>query len=49
MPWVLTVGLLLSNIGVIPMEAPAYGFVGQYLLPLGMPFLLFKANMRNGA
>jgi uncharacterized membrane protein len=46
-PWVLTVGLLLSNFGVIPHEAPAFGFVGQYLLPLGVPFLLFKANLRN--
>ena len=46
-PWVLTVGLLLSNFHVIPHEAPAFGFVGQYLLPLGVPFLLFKANLRN--
>jgi uncharacterized membrane protein len=46
-PWVLTAGLLLSNIGVIPIESPAYGFVGQYLLPLGIPFLLFKANFRK--
>ena len=46
-PWVLTAALLLSNVGVIPLEAPAYGFVGQYLLPLGIPFLLFKANFRN--
>ena len=46
-PWVLTAGLLLSNAGVIPLESPAYGFVGQYLLPLGIPFLLFKANFRK--
>ena len=46
-PWVLTVALILSNVGVIPLESPAYGFVGQYLLPLGIPFLLFKANFRN--
>ncbi|MGH8315783.1 MAG: DUF819 family protein, partial [Steroidobacterales bacterium] len=46
-PWVLTAGLLLSNTGVIPLESPAYGFVGQYLLPLGIPFLLFKANLRS--
>jgi uncharacterized membrane protein len=46
-PWVIGIGLLLSNTGVIPIEAPAYGFVGQYLLPLGVPFLLFKANLRN--
>jgi len=46
-PWVIGVGVLLSNTGVIPLEAPAYGFVGQYLLPLGVPFLLFKANLRT--
>jgi uncharacterized membrane protein len=46
-PWVIGGGLLLSNAGVIPMESPAYGFVGQYLLPLGIPFLLFKANVRT--
>ncbi|HLF29626.1 MAG TPA: DUF819 family protein [Xanthomonadales bacterium] len=46
-PWVIGIGLLLSNTGIIPSEAPAYGFVGQYLLPLGVPFLLFKANLRS--
>ncbi len=46
-PWVLTVALLLSNTRVIPLESPAYGFVGTYLLPLGIPFLLFKANFRT--
>lgn len=46
-PWVLTVALLLSNTGVIPLESAAYGFVGTYLLPLGIPFLLFKANFRT--
>jgi uncharacterized membrane protein len=45
-PWVLTVGLVLSNVGVIPLQSPAYGFVGQYLLPLGVPLLLFKADLR---
>jgi len=46
-PWVIGIGLILSNTGVIPGDAPAYGFVGQYLLPLGVPFLLFKANLRS--
>jgi uncharacterized membrane protein len=46
-PWVIATGLLLSNTGVIPLESPAYDFVGQYLLPLGIPFLLFKANLRT--
>jgi uncharacterized membrane protein len=46
-PCVIAAGLVLSNLGVIPLEAPTYGFVGEYLLPLGVPFLLFKANLRN--
>ena len=46
-PWVIGIGLVLSNTGIIPSEAPAYEFVGQYLLPLGVPFLLFKANLRS--
>ena len=46
-PWVLTAALILSNTGLIPMESPAYGFVGQYLLPLGIPMLLYKANVRT--
>lgn len=46
-PWVLTAALLLSNTGVIPLESPAYDFVGTHLLPLGIPFLLFKADFRT--
>jgi uncharacterized membrane protein len=46
-PCVIASGLLLSNIGIIPHEAPAYGFVGQFLLPLGVSLLLFKANLRH--
>lgn len=45
-PWVIATGLLLSNTHVIPMEAPVYGFVGQYLLPLGIALLMFKSNLR---
>ena len=45
--WVLTVGMLLSNVKIIPFEAPAYGFVGAYLVPLAIPLLLFKADLRK--
>jgi len=45
--WVLTVGMILSNIKVIPFSAPAYGFVGEYLVPLAIPLLLFKADLRR--
>ena len=46
-PCVIAAGVLLSNTGIIPREAPAFGFTGQYLLPLGVALLLFKANLRS--
>lgn len=45
--WVLGAGILLSNTGVIPMSADAYGFIGGYVMPLGIPLLLFRANIRQ--
>ncbi|MBT8078631.1 MAG: DUF819 family protein [Gammaproteobacteria bacterium] len=45
--WVLGVGVLLSNFKVIPYEAPVYGFVGGTLMPLAIPLLLFKADLRR--
>jgi uncharacterized membrane protein len=39
-------GLLLSNVGVIPYEAPQYAVVNGYLLPLAIPLLLFSADLR---
>src|SRR5688500_11049118 len=43
---VILSGLLLSNFGVIPLKSPVYDFVGQYLMPMAIPLLLFKANLR---
>jgi uncharacterized membrane protein len=45
--WVLVTGMVLSNTGLIPLKSPVYGFVGQYVLPLGIPLLLYKANLRS--
>lgn len=45
--WVLVIAMLLSNLGVIPLSSPAYGFVGQYMVPLAIPLLLFKADIRR--
>lgn len=40
-------GLALSNLGVVPAEAPhVYGVVNSYLLPLAVPLLLFSADLR---
>lgn len=40
------VGLAASNAGLIATEAPAYAIVNQYLLPLSVPLLLLKADLR---
>ncbi|MBT7951537.1 MAG: DUF819 family protein [Gammaproteobacteria bacterium] len=45
--WVLTAGMALSNFHVIPFKSPVYDFVGGYLIPLAIPLLLFKANLRK--
>ncbi len=45
--WVLVVAMLLSNTHIIPYEAAAFGFVGGSLVPLAIPLLLFKADLRK--
>jgi uncharacterized membrane protein len=37
----------LANLSVIPTEAPAYDIVWTYLVPLAIPLLLFKADLRR--
>lgn len=37
----------LSNLGVIPVEAPVYDVVWSYLVPLAIPLLLFRADLRR--
>ncbi|KAL2556106.1 hypothetical protein Fot_00845 [Forsythia ovata] len=43
----ILIGLAASNLGIIPYEAPAYSIVFQYLLPLTVPLLLFRADLRQ--
>lgn len=43
----LVVAIVLSNVGVIPKTAPAYGVVWSYLVPLAIPLLLLKADLRK--
>ncbi|KAF5199111.1 putative keratin-associated protein [Thalictrum thalictroides] len=40
-------GLAASNLGIISNEAPAYSIVMEYLLPITIPLLLFKADLRR--
>lgn len=41
------VGLAASNLGIIPCEAPAYSTVLEFLLPLTIPLLLFRADLKQ--
>ncbi len=37
----------LSNLGVIPAQAPAYDTVWSHVVPLAIPLLLFRADLRR--
>ncbi|MFT4590053.1 MAG: putative membrane protein [Candidatus Binatia bacterium] len=39
--------MLLTACGIMPTKAPAYEVVGDYLVPLAIPLLLFRANLRR--
>lgn len=43
----ILVGLAASNLRIIPHEAPVYLIVFEYLLPLIVPLLLFRADLRR--
>ncbi len=43
---VILLALVLSNLGLIPLEAPSYGFVSEYFVMAAIPLLLFKADLR---
>lgn len=40
----LLIAMILSNLGIMPMDSPAYDFIGSYFVPLAIPLLLFRAN-----
>ncbi|HET19361.1 MAG TPA: DUF819 family protein, partial [Chromatiales bacterium] len=46
---VLAIGFtfVLSNLRVIPVDAPAYGVVWSYFVPLAIPLLLLNADMKR--
>src|SRR3954471_11506034 len=43
----LLMAMALSNTRVVPMESRAYDFVTEWLVPLAIPLLLFRANFRQ--
>ena len=44
---ILCLGVLLSNIQIIPHSADVYGIVGSMLVPLAIPMLLFRADLKQ--
>ncbi|MFC2156715.1 DUF819 domain-containing protein [Acidobacteriota bacterium] len=43
----LIFGILLSNLGIIPTEAATYDVIWEYVVPLAIPLLLMKMNIRQ--
>jgi uncharacterized membrane protein len=43
----ILITFILSNLRVIPVDAPAYGAVWSYLVPLAIPLLLLRADLRR--
>ncbi len=43
----ITLAIVLSNLRIIPTQAPAYDAVWQYLVPIAIPLLLFQADLRR--
>lgn len=42
---VLIVAMLLSNLRVLPMDAPTYDVIDNFCVPMAVPLLLFRANV----
>ena len=45
--WILVGGMLLSNFGALPLHSPSYDFVHSTVVPLAIPLLLLKADLRR--
>ncbi len=44
---VLLFAMLMSNIGVLPTGGPVHNVAIKFIVPLALPLLLFKANLRQ--
>lgn len=40
-------GMLLSNTGFLPIESPSYDVIWEYIIPLAIPLLLIKVDIRR--
>lgn len=43
----LIIAMMLSNSGLMPVEAPVYDAISGYLVPLALPLLMFRADIRD--
>lgn len=43
----LVLAMILSNLKIIPTDAPTYDAVWNYVVPLAIPLLLFNANIKK--
>ena len=43
----LIFAIILSNFGIIPMDAPVWDAVWGYVVPLSIPLLLLQCDMRK--
>lgn len=43
----LILAILLSNIGIIPMDAPVWDNIWSYVVPLSLPLLLLQCDIRK--
>jgi uncharacterized membrane protein len=44
---VLAIAMILSNLRILPMNAPVYDVVDDYFVPIAIPLLLLRANVRR--
>ena len=40
-------GMLVSNTGILPAESPSYDVVWNFVVPLAIPLLLIKTDIRT--
>tara|TARA_R110002073_G_scaffold52118_4_gene136022 strand:- start:899 stop:2032 length:1134 start_codon:yes stop_codon:yes gene_type:complete len=45
--WIITIGILLSNLSITPYKSAIYDFIGQYMVSAAIPLLLLKADLRK--
>lgn len=45
--WIITIGIILSNLSITPYKSATYDFIGQYMVSAAIPLLLLKADLRK--